>query len=699
MSGSGGVRRYRDARRRLLIDMHIPDWDEAFLARYDPASIALAAERVGAEGVMLYFQNHVGLCFYPTAVGVRHRAAWSRDLAGEALEALRSRGIPVCAYYSVNFNNRAWLDHPKWRLQPAAPTTVGALPRERYGIVCLNNREYRGFVDAQIDEIAAYGTDAFFFDMVWWNGVCLCDACRRRYRNETEASLPRTVDWSDPDWVRFQAHREGWLAELARSLRARVRDRLPDADVYHNFALGLSNWTRGVTFDSLAGHDFLGGDFYGGRSEQLLVTRLMLNLTPNRPAEFMTTVATGLTEHTGLRSPTRMRMKALAALSADAAFLAIGAVDPAGTIDSEALARIGAGFDATRPYDAFRGGDPVEDVGLYCSDLSKMNPEEASRPLEEAPAASAPDYPHFAALVGASRILQQSQIPFGVVTRRHLGGLSRWPVIVLPNVQRMSADEVAAFRAYVLGGGRLYASRDSSLCQTGGPSGADFALANLFGCHHDGVEEGRLVYAVAANWSEPTRPLAHWTRPDGKTGSVRIRLDGAEPLVDLALPYGHPHPGAVADEHWASIHSSPPWENAGRPLVVRNRAGRGTAIYSAFDIEAGESPEHDALFRSLILDLLPTGLSVEAQMHPHVWLSAFRHPDRIVVSLLNYQEVEPVLPVPQGRIRVRLPEGSHCTGVVRAPDLSPVQHSQDAAGIVEFEAGPLDLFAMYQVNL
>ena len=260
MSSSGGVRRYRDARRRLLIDMHIPDWDEAFLARYDPASIALAAERVGAEGVMLYFQNHVGLCFYPTAAGVRHRAAWSRDLAGEALAALRSRGIPVCAYYSVNFNNRAWLDHPKWRLQPAAPTTVGALPRERYGIVCLNNREYRGFVDAQIDEIAAYGTDAFFFDMVWWNGVCLCDACRRRYRNETEASLPRTVDWSDPDWVRFQAHREGWLAELARSLRARVRDRRPGVDVYHNFALALSNWTRGVTFDSLAGHDFLGGD-------------------------------------------------------------------------------------------------------------------------------------------------------------------------------------------------------------------------------------------------------------------------------------------------------------------------------------------------------------------------------------------------------------------------------------------------------
>jgi hypothetical protein len=28
------LRRYR----RMLLDMHIPDWDEGFLARYDPRS-------------------------------------------------------------------------------------------------------------------------------------------------------------------------------------------------------------------------------------------------------------------------------------------------------------------------------------------------------------------------------------------------------------------------------------------------------------------------------------------------------------------------------------------------------------------------------------------------------------------------------------------------------------------------------------
>ncbi len=30
--------KYQQSYRRTLVDMHIPDWDAAFLSRYDPAS-------------------------------------------------------------------------------------------------------------------------------------------------------------------------------------------------------------------------------------------------------------------------------------------------------------------------------------------------------------------------------------------------------------------------------------------------------------------------------------------------------------------------------------------------------------------------------------------------------------------------------------------------------------------------------------
>ena len=53
MTGAPGVGRDRETRRRLLVDMHIPDWDDRFLAGYDPRSIAEAAADIGADGVML----------------------------------------------------------------------------------------------------------------------------------------------------------------------------------------------------------------------------------------------------------------------------------------------------------------------------------------------------------------------------------------------------------------------------------------------------------------------------------------------------------------------------------------------------------------------------------------------------------------------------------------------------------------------
>jgi hypothetical protein len=424
----------------------------------------------------------------------------------------------------------------------------------------------------------------------------------------------------------------------------------------------------------------------------------MLNLTPNRPAEFMTTVAGALTEHTRLRPASLIRTKALAASLADAAFLAIVGIDPSGTIDPEALERVRGAFAAAAPFEPFAGGAPVEPVGLYFSDHSKMTIEPAPRPIERAPASSIPDYPHFEAVAGVSRILQQAHIPFGVVTRANLGDLARWPVLVLANVQLMAPEEIAAIREYVRGGGRVYASRATSLRGVEEQAWHDFAMADVFGCHLERAESGRLVYARAASWPEPQRPLAHWHSADGKTGAMRIRAGGGETLVALTLPYGHPHPGAVGDAHWASIHSSPPWQHLDTPMVVRNRFGAGTAIYSAFDIEAGQSPEHDALFLSLIRALAPAPM-VEAETHPHVWLSAFDQGDRLVVYLLNYQLDDPPLPIPAARVRIRVPAGRRCTGVRRAPGLDLVRTFTLEPGVIEFEAGPIDLVSVHVVDL
>src|SRR5207247_9082730 len=117
---------------------------------------------------------------------------------GGMVALLHERGSAVWAYYSAIFNNWAYNAHPEWRLVASAPGGLWGVGT-RYGECCPANPEYVGFMLAQAEELSrAYAFDAFFFDMVFWPDVCVCESCRRRCREETGADIPSGVDWRDP---------------------------------------------------------------------------------------------------------------------------------------------------------------------------------------------------------------------------------------------------------------------------------------------------------------------------------------------------------------------------------------------------------------------------------------------------------------------------------------------------------------------
>ena len=693
----------------VLVDMHVPDWDAGFLAHYDPAQAVESVAACGCGAAMVYFQSHVGLCNWPTKSGKQHAAFAGRDPAREIVDLFHARDIPVCAYYSVNFNNWAVLEHPEWKLEPAleAPLGGGILPAARYGLCCLNNPGYRDFVRAQATEIAeGYDIDAMFFDMVWWQSVCVCDHCRTRCRVETGKDIPETVDWLDPDWCRYQAVRERWLIEFAEELRSHVRAARPDVPVYHNFAVAMMNWAKGISFESARAHDFLGGDFYGGREEQLVVSRLMLNLSEGAPVEFMTTVAANLAEHENLKSVEELTLQAFAATASASSFLTIVAINPDGTPNAEAFRRMGEVYRRTKPYDKFLGGRPVEDIAVYFSSDSKMTFAENGTPLIGPAVGSATQFPHFAAVRGACSKLQKAHLPFGIITRRQLDDLQHYRVIVLPNVLRMDAAEVEAFRAYVEQGGKLYASRMTSLTETSGVRHDDFMLADLFGASFDCDETGKVIHIRAQSESVEDAfagqsCLSHWAGNDGSTGAVRLREGGqAQPLATLSLPYGYPHGGSVEDHHWASIHSSPRWTDTEAPVIVENRFGRGTVIYCAADIEAGESTAHGPLFVGLIRSLLDGVPTFESDTHPAVWVTAFDQSEqrRTILSFLNYQDELPVLPIADVPFRLRAPANAQFTRLSILPEGRELPFELDAAGTLRATLPRLGEFAMLSAD-
>jgi len=680
---------------RLLLDMHIPDWDAEFLSQYDPARVAATQVAAGAGSVMVYCQSHMGLCYWPAAVGHRHAAMGDKDWLGESLAVFRQAKVEVFGYYSVIFNNAAYLDHPDWRIEPRPPLPGWVFHGNRYGQVCPNHPEYRSFVEAQLrDLFSRYVFDGFFFDMTFWRSACLCPSCRARFLAETGQEIPATVDWADPVWCAFQTARERWLLEFAAFLTGMAKGcGIPL--VFHNSAVSLFNWKFGVPFDLADENDFLGGDFYGDSDEQFFISRFMLNLSKTRPIEFMTSRCLYLTDHVSTKPAALLQTQAYAALTSAAAFRLIDAIDPRGTICDDVYPLLGSVFERIEVFQPYLGGEPVEDVVVYVSDYSKMNPKENGRPLKD-PETLGFSCPHVDAAKGATNRLREAGIPVGVITRKQLSSLARYRVVVVPEVFRMSAEEAAAFTAYVANGGSLYVSGMTGSYTLEGRS-PELLLGECLGLRSAGPLAGQIFYVrpAVAEWRELLRPQPMIYCHE-KLQQVAIVSANVETLATLSFPYAPPHEGTADDQYWSSIHSSPPHEDTAMPAVTEHRFGAGHAIYSVVPLERSNHHAAQTSFRWLIGLLLPAGPSFRAHTYEHVWLTVFHQPEqrRFILHLLNYPANLPAVPVSGIRLEFGRGMGLHFDKLLRLPESRELPLTVGVTGDCEAVVDELQDYAM-----
>jgi hypothetical protein len=566
---------------------------------------------------------------------------------------------------------------------------------------------------AQVDElIRGYDFDGFFFDMTFWPAVCLCEHCREAFRSSSGREIPETIDWMSEEWCEFQAARDRWMSDFAGELSARAKQKDPSLPVYHNFATAILNWTMGLPFSSAQHHDFLGADFYGDPTEQLVVSKLMMNLTNHKPLEFMTSACVTISDHVRMKSFEQMQMQVFASTLFSGAFLFIDAINPDGTANTEVADTIGRIYRQTAPYEPFLGGDEVADIAVYYSSESKIDFAENGSPLAEARAWNK-EYPHAAAVRGVCRTLQRAHVPFGVITRKNIDHLANYKVVILPNVLRMDTEECEALRRYVRGGGNLYASRYTSLTETRGVRRTDFMLADVFGCHYKDDSLGRVLYLrpsspEIAELVSPQSYVSHFVLGDKAPSSGgALELDDAtqgDVLARVTLPYARDW-GTIDEHNWSSIHSSPPWQDVETPAIVRNAYGLGRSIYSAADIECMHGEMSERLFLGLIRSLLGDEPGYTADVHPSVWMSVFHQPEknRFIVGFLNYQAELPAIPIGRIPFTLKCPENCRFVKLVSLPDMHDIPFSVDSSGRMHAEAEDLGVFLMltaeYQAHL
>ena len=639
---------YERCYSRLLIDNHITEDDPSYMTKFDPATYVRMVKRAGVDSAMVYACCHNGNCYYPTKVGHMHANLAGRDIFGETVDLLKAEGIVPIAYYTAVFHNDSAKLHPGWRSEDIC----GNQNTGRYWFSCPNSREYREFTKAQISEVIGYDVDGIFIDMTFWPWVCTCSNCRERFLNEAGLEIPLKIDWNNEEWTRFQRARERWLAEYAHELTDHIKAVRPEITVTHQFAPVLLGWSFGQSPDIAEACDYAGGDFYGGRYQQSLGTKVFAAFSKNIPYEFMTSRCVNLYDHTTMKSEDDMFCHVAMTLANGGAYFFIDAINPDGTLSEDVYDRLHNVVENARPFkDMVQSHRPVleADIGLYFSMASHMDERHNGIDLRsmasgQSNMSTGIELPALKELVGTSYVLSRANIPYRIVRSDNLD-LQGLRAIIINNAAFMSDGEVNALREFVRGGGTVIATGRTSLYDISGETTGEFKLSDVFGVSYSGRNSGRISY-LSYRGDVDNLPSEGGDRMQhilSDIPSPLVKSIGAEVLANVTGTYTDPDD----IEHYASIHSNPPGTDTGFHGLTVNQFGDGRCVYLYSSLLAMQNHAHQTFGAELFKKYAPSGLIVDSNAPACVETTVLRSTtrDAFLLCMVNYQIELPNVPV------------------------------------------------------
>lgn len=598
---------YKGVYRRNLVDMHIADWDEEFLSKFDPETYYQNLVTAKIESPMIYLQSHTGLCHYPTRSGKTHAYFAKHPRAMNTLiDKCKQGGMKVVGYYSLIFNNWAADTYPEWEMVGADGTTWRDRG-QRYGLCCPNNQAYRAFVVTQMQEMAELfpDLDGIFYDMPYWEVVCHCPSCKARWEKEVGGEMPKTLDWQDEKWRTFVKKRQEWMAEFAMFVNRNSREILPFATCELNFAAGIAcDWLAGSTEGINEACEFTGGDLYGDLYNHSFTCKYYYGITKNQPFEYMTCRCNKkLREHTISKPELDLEAEVMLTAAHHGASLIIDAIDPDGGLDARTYERLGKVFAKQIPYENYMDkGTMYATTAVYFDSTTQFSPDGKAYNKECA--------------IRAGRTLIEEHIPMKVIANGSMGDLSQYQMIVAPALEDFNNPGILKFIDYVKQGGTLYLSGKSE----------SRLIKTFFGGEIKGETYGDSPFARV--WKGYDEVQAYVTPTDEKYAGYFGEFNEKYPLpiiyklpimegydgevkAKIVLPYTDPDDNGI----FASIHSNPPAKATEIPAIIEKRFGNGKVIWSAATLENDERENFKEIFTAIVKANVRTKIKIQASKY------------------------------------------------------------------------------------
>ena len=640
--------------------------------KFDPIFWLDYFRRTRSDGVCLSGGGCVA--YYPTEVPFHHRSAWleNRDVLGELIDGCRKLGMKIL----VRTDPHATYDdlqvaHPDW-----IAVDLQGKPRRHWAspemwVTCGLGPYNFDFMTAVHKEIMSrYHVDGIFLNRWDGSGMCYCEHCHANFKAASGFELPRTDDPHDP--VR-RAYTIWWQQRLMQVLSVwnkELRNINPDSCVIPNNGSGALNPLDALQISAIA--PMLVAD---RQARSGLTPPWMMGKTAK---EYRSTMGrkpiVGLFG-VGLEEPYRWK----------------------DSVQSDAEIRIWAleGIaNGMRPWFSKFSGTlhdrrwlkGVEDLYVWAAENERYLRHE--KPIADV----AVVYSHQTALfyggskarakvedpsLGWCQALIESRIAFEMVNDRLLDAshLQQFKTLILPNIAALSDAQCDQLRAFVMKGGNLIATYETSLYDEWGVPRKDFGLADLFAVSWSGRLEGPMQnsYLQLEHEAVPNHPLLKDLEdaPRIVNGVSRVVVDPREKFAQVPLTLVPSYPDLPMEKIYPR---GPQSEISGVYLREAGALGEGSgrAAYFPMDIDRTFwevlAEDHLRLLRNTVEWATGQRQMVQVSGPGLLDVTAWQDHDAIVIHLVNLTNpmamkgpFRDFFPVGEQKIRIRLPNGVNAT--------------------------------------
>jgi len=623
-----------------------------------------------------YFQSQVA----PHAPGLG-----SIDYLQEAQDEGSRLGVAIVLYINPN---ALYCDHPLFHEAVVRRADGGESTQPAYGVaesryVCINNPQYRRFLERLLTEaFTRYKLAGLYVDGLTPHR-CFCTHCREKYRATWNQPMPvekfaKGSDWcvlwemvdraepvgdpQDPDTPRYTEFLARSLAEATHMVRETVKRARPEAvTLFHS-------WPKPETlpfYDGTLTEIYLGAPW----KHRLWKFGELANYSNVFSVPVLFNIY--LHDH-GTEAEARTKMIQGLANGCYPNFWNLLGMRPMFRFMRENAEYLD--FACTRP------------VQFVAFPRSVVHDAAQTRVLRATAGKTLPKSDLFLSpYVGFYSALLRSGVPVATASRsRYHRSLSGVKVLALANEACMSDEQVEAVRRFVASGGGLVATYETSRYDEKGTPRKDFGLADVLGVHSEQVFPGakRTMIFDAHNPSHLVlEGLQHKDKVINEEPLVAVRLNGATQLASVAGP-------ATSD--------------APMPAVLVRQFGAGRVVYLPGRLDAAQceqpNPTIERLFSNAVRWAAGGTTPVTIRASAPVGATLFEQPGRRILHLVSLNgdslyRSDVVQPVRGIRVELQVPVGSRVKRLHRLWDKADL-HFQIAGDMIVFE---LDRIGEYEV--